>query len=413
MKKTAIELFAGVGGFRVGLNDVTLNKSGKTVEKDNFEFVWGNQWEPSTKIQPAFDCYKLRFSKGNDDNEFSNEDITKVDTKKIPDFTLLTGGFPCQDYSVARSLSQEKGIEGKKGVLWWEINKIIKAKKPPFVLLENVDRLLRSPSVQRGRDFAIMLKCFSDNNYSVEWRVINAADYGHPQKRRRVFIFAFKNSTNLFKKNSKNTKENILVKDGLFAKTFPIEDKITIRETELNSELIDISDNFTFHFEKSGYMSKNKIYTAKTTPITQPIYPLKKILESGVVDTIHFVTAAKEKKFLTLKGSKKIERVSKDGFKYTYSEGKMNYPDSLELPGRTMLTSEGTVNRSSHVVLDRNAATKRFLTPIECERLNQFPDNWTNTMPIRNRYFMMGNSLVTGIVSKLGKIISEYIDEEE
>ena len=107
MNKTAIELFAGVGGFRVGLNHVTLNENGKAIEDGNrFNFVWANQWEPSTKIQHAFECYHKRFSNGNDDAEFSNEDISTVDKTMIPDFNLLTGGFPCQDYSVARSLSQ-------------------------------------------------------------------------------------------------------------------------------------------------------------------------------------------------------------------------------------------------------------------------------------------------------------------
>ena len=66
---------------------------------------------------------------------------SKIDKKNIPDHTLLVGGFPCQDYSVARGLSGEKGIQGKKGVLWWEIYNILKVKKPPFVLLENVDRI--------------------------------------------------------------------------------------------------------------------------------------------------------------------------------------------------------------------------------------------------------------------------------
>ena len=188
-------MFAGVGGFRIGLNNVKLSVNGKTIEKTNFKFLWANQWEPSTKSQDAFDCYKLRFQNGNDDHEFSNVDINLVDKKTIPDFTLLTAGFPCQDYSVARSLSQEKGIKGKKGVLWWQIDEIIKIKKPPFILLENVDRLLKSPSKQRGRDFGVMLRCLADNGYSAEWRVINAADYGFPQRRRRVFIFAFKNDT--------------------------------------------------------------------------------------------------------------------------------------------------------------------------------------------------------------------------
>lgn len=124
---------------------------------------------------------------------YSNEHITTVDVKDIPNHSVLVGGFPCQDYSVAATGA--KGIQGKKGVLWWEIYRILKSKEPPFVLLENVDSLLKSPASQRGRDFGVMLSCFAELGYSVEWRVINAAEYGFPQRRRRVFIFAYRNDT--------------------------------------------------------------------------------------------------------------------------------------------------------------------------------------------------------------------------
>ena len=137
MDKTVVELFAGVGGFRCGFNHVSL-KDGIVHEEDNWDFVWANQWEPSTKSQAAFDCYVERF--GESENHV-NEDIATVDKKTIPNHTLLVGGFPCQDYSVARSLSGGKGIEGKKGVLWWQIAEVLEEKQPPFVLLENVDRL--------------------------------------------------------------------------------------------------------------------------------------------------------------------------------------------------------------------------------------------------------------------------------
>ena len=108
MDKTVIELFAGVGGFRVGLNDIKqIDKNGRAIESGPFNFVWANQWEPSTKIQHAFDCYNLRFP----DDSNCNLDISTVDKKQIPNHNLLCGGFPCQDYSVAHSLSKEKGIE--------------------------------------------------------------------------------------------------------------------------------------------------------------------------------------------------------------------------------------------------------------------------------------------------------------
>ena len=415
MKKTAIELFAGVGGFRVGLNHVTLGEDGKAIEENRFDFVWANQWEPSTKTQDAFDCYKFRFYNGNE-NEFSNEDISTVNKKNIPDFTLLTGGFPCQDYSVARSLSQEQGIEGKKGVLWWQINDILKAKKPPFVLLENVDRLLKSPSKQRGRDFGIMLRCFADNNYSVEWRVINAAEYGHPQKRRRVYIFAYKNNTKHSKKISKNTPNEIFISKGIFATEFPVSNICTISTCDLNeyADLIQVSDNFKFGFENAGYMHKGIVYTTRTTPTLENPITLEEIILHEDIDEKYFLSESQNEKFSYLKGSKKIPRIDKKtGFEYMYSEGAMSYPDSYDNPGRTMLTSEGTVNRSTHVVVDRKTKALRLLTPVECERLNQFPDNWTCTMSDKRRYFMMGNALVTGIIKKLGNSIEKYIENED
>ena len=108
---------------------------------------------------------------------------------------MIVGGFPCQDYSVARSKKNELGIEGKKGVLFWEIIRATEVIRPKYLILENVDRLLKAPSNQRGRDFAIMLAAFNQLGYSVEWRVINAADYGRAQRRRRVFFFVFRNDT--------------------------------------------------------------------------------------------------------------------------------------------------------------------------------------------------------------------------
>ncbi len=412
MEKTVIELFAGVGGFRVGLNDVRkINSNGHAIEKHNFKFVWANQWEPSTKIQHAFDCYNMRFP---DDNN-SNLDISKVNKDSIPDHSLLCGGFPCQDYSVAHSLTKEKGIEGKKGVLWWQIRDILIAKKSPFVLLENVDRLIKSPAKQRGRDFGIMLRCFSDLGYTLEWRVINAADYGLPQRRRRIYIFAYKNDTKFAQNIAKLEIKDIFQTEGIFAKTFPIN---TIDKKIKNTSVLDykdvvaVSDSFKFGFENAGILLNGSIYTIaveakKVTPIT-----LQKIAQ-GNVDNHYYLSKQQEAKFAYLRGSKKIPRKDANGFEYYYSEGAMSPFDSLDLPGRTMLTSEGSTNRSTHIIKDPITNNLRKLTPIECERLNQFPDDWTNSgMPESRRYFMMGNALVCGIVKKLGKEISKIIEDE-
>jgi DNA (cytosine-5)-methyltransferase 1 len=409
MDKKVVELFAGVGGFRIGLNNITkFGENGKAIEQGSFEFVWANQWEPSTKIQHAADCYKLRFG------DVVNEDISTIDKKTIPDHSLICGGFPCQDYSVAHSLSKAKGIEGKKGVLWWQINEILKTKKTPFVLLENVDRLLKSPAKQRGRDFGIMLKCFDMLGYTVEWRVINASDYGFPQRRKRTYIFAYKNSTKYGKKQLKKKAIDLIDVDGFFAKSFPIVKNEKAKECDISkfNDLVKFSDTFVFEFENSGIMVNGMIYTSKTTPIYIEPVTLGQIVVNDAKEE-HYLTEEEVKKFEYLRGSKKIPRVDVNGFEYMYSEGAMSSFDDLNLPGRTMLTSEGTINRSTHIIKDPITNRLRLLTPIECERLNQFPEDWTKSgMPNKRRYFMMGNALVCGIVKKLGKEISEIIDAE-
>lgn len=412
-KYKVIELFAGVGGFRVGLNKIKgFDKQGHAIENGNFEFVWANQWEPSTKSQHAFDCYNFRFPC--DFN--SNQDISTVNKKKIPDHDLICGGFPCQDYSVAHSLSNEKGIEGKKGVLWWQIREILEIKKTKFVFLENVDRLTKSPAKQRGRDFGIMLKCLDELGYAVEWRIINAADYGYPQRRRRIYILAYRKNTNFYKNISKYSFSDIIFKEGIFAKTFPIENSnLTIKKTDLReiTDLADFSDNYSFKFENTGYMINGIVYTLKTTPIFVTPITLSKIVQKDV-DQYFYLNEIKKNKFKYLRGSKKIPRIDSNGFEYTYSEGAMSPFDDINLPGRTMLTSEGSVNRSTHIIKDPKTNNLRILTPIECERLNQFPDDWTNTgMPEKKRYFMMGNALVCGIISKIGDIIFEILKDEK
>lgn len=417
MKKTVVELFAGVGGFRVGFNDIKkIDKNGKAIEHGPFTFVWSDQYEPSTKTQHAFDCYNIRFP----DNHNSNEDISMVNKKLIPDHTVLCGGFPCQDYSVAHSLSSSKGIEGKKGVLWWQIDEILKVKKPSFVILENVDRLVKSPAKQRGRDFAIMLYCFNMSGYAVEWRIINAADYGFPQRRKRIYIFAYRKSTRYYKTCSKTNPENIIFSNGLFSKQFKIDcpicfDENKLKKYDLNSyeDLVDVSNNFHGLFENAGLMRNGIIYTIKVEPKLSKQTTLNNIIEKDGVDAHYFLTPEEIKKYKYLRGSKKIKRTRPNGEIYYYSEGSMSPFDALDLPGRTMLTSEGTTNRSTHIIQDFKTGKLRRLTPIECERLDMFPDNWTKTnMPEKRRYFMMGNALVCGVIRKIAKELNSIIDNE-
>lgn len=418
MELTVVELFAGVGGFRVGLNDIkSFDENDKAIENRNWKFVWANQFEPSTKAQPAYNCYCTRFGKEHTSNIDIQEEVSHLDEDAdyIPNHSLLVGGFPCQDYSVARSLSGEKGIEGKKGVLFWSIAKILHVKKPPFVLLENVDRLLKSPSKQRGRDFGIMLRTFNDEGYDVEWRVINAAEYGARQRRRRTFIFAWRKDTKYAEAFSDMKIEDIIAKEGLFAKQLPINLIDTpIRTYDVTSyeDTVEMTEKFHANFENTGCMVNGQVVTFKTEPQFKEPIPLKDTLLHNV-DKKFYLNDKQKEKFEYLKGSKRITRTNAEGFTYNFSEGKIAYPENIDLPSRTMLTSEGTVNRSSHVVADLDTGEKRIITPVEAERLQHFPDNWTNTgMTDRQRYFMMGNALVTFIINTLEPRLEEIIKAE-
>lgn len=404
MKKTICELFAGVGGFRLGFD--RLNSG--------WETVWFSQWEPGAKTQWAHECYLQHFGDSVDVNgEYHTcEDINSVDKNNIPDHTLLVGGFPCQDYSVAHSLASSKGIEGKKGVLWWDIHDTLIAKETPFCLLENVDRLLKSPAKQRGRDFAIILACLSSQGYSAEWRVINAAQYGAAQRRRRTFVFAYRDNTEYGKRMADVKAETILKTEGLMAKSFPIESIESLKTTTIEADLVEVSDNFAFAFENAGYMHNGIITTVKITEKEESPTLLGSVLQKNV-DERHYIANDKMPKWTYLKGAKKIPRKTSDGHEYIFSEGPIAFPDPWDRPGRTMLTSESTLNRSTHVVTDPGTGRLRLLTPVETERLQGFDDEWTNTgMPDRMRYFCMGNALVVPMITRMGKVLDSIIAQE-
>lgn len=407
-KLRVIELFAGVGGFRVGL---------ERAGEGSFETVWFNQWEPgkSDTSQHAWDVYCRAFGEEPLVCRMSgtNTDINKVPVSLIPDHDLLVGGFPCQDYSVARTLSQAAGLNGKKGVLWWDIYRIIREKKnkaPSYLMLENVDRLLKSPVSQRGRDFAVMLSSLNEQGYAVEWRVINAADYGMPQRRRRVYILGYRKGTVQYAELKKNPVL-WLTKGGIMPRAFPIEsvDANFIEERELGFAQ-EISETFNkggkkTPFENAGVMISNKIYTVKTIPVYDgPSILLKDVLigEKEVPDE-YLIPKSQLAQWKKLKGGKKEKRTSKSGFEYDYSEGPIAFPDPIRKPSRTIVTGEGgsTPSRFKHVIEVKGRM--RRLTPLELERLNMFPDNHTAGPSDNTRAFFMGNALVVGVIEQLGR----------
>jgi DNA (cytosine-5)-methyltransferase 1 len=410
------ELFAGVGGFRIGLDNASKNN------KDfSYLTVWNNQWEPSTKKQHASETYTLRFGK----EGHSNIDIAKVPIKDIPNHDLLVGGFPCQDYSVARNLGQAGGITGKKGVLWWEIHRILKEKgknAPSYLMLENVDRLLKSPASRRGRDFAMMLSSLNDLEYIVEWRVINAAEYGMPQRRRRIFIMGYKKGTNIYKEILKlKDPTEWLVKKGTIANGFPVtNNSLHKKEFIINGDLSEVSENFNKEkssespFFNSGISIQRKVTTLTVEPkYSGNMTTLEDIIiNEKDVPKEYFIDKKDLTKWKYLKGAKNEERTTSDGFSFIYTEGSMVFPDSLKKPSRTIITGEGgsTPSRFKHVIKTKSGKLRR-LTPLELERLCMFPDNHTIGQPDVKRAFFMGNALVVGVIEKLGKSLLKQLTQ--
>ena len=406
-----LELFAGVGGFRLG-----LEKASPT-----FKTLWSNQFEPSRKSQDAFEVYNYHFP----DSENWNEDITTIPNEHFSalkgQVDLIVGGFPCQDYSVARTKKKEQGIEGKKGVLFWEIIRATKLSNPKYLLLENVDRLLKAPSKQRGRDFAIMLRAFADLGYGVDWRVINPADYGWCQRRKRVFLFVYRKDTDYFRQQQ--TLEDFGVgSSGIFEETHETKNEVVKDRSSsfvLPEDIVEVSDSFSTQFWNSGTMIDGQVVTKELEPYYDGAsLVLKDVLENpSDLQTELYLSEDKVDKFRYLRSAKKFERTNSEGFTYTYSEGAMSVVDSSDLPSRTLLTSEGSISRTTHLIEDSKGF--RLLTALETERLQGFPDDWT-AIKLSNgkevavsdtrRKFFMGNALVVEVVENLGKYIADRLD---
>lgn len=409
------ELFAGVGGFRLGLEgyhdperpEFDMSPAGP------FRTVWADQWEPDGRASKQFAqrCYEKRFGADscvNEDIAIVVEQVRNGD-RVLPEFDMLVGGFPCQDYSVAKPASMASGIEGRKGVLCWSINSILEMRHPKRVLLENVDRLLKSPTAQRGRDFAIILSCLYRLGYSVEWRVINAADYGMPQRRRRVYIYAEHDAPTW------NLHER-LFRTGVEARAFPIKmDSRNDGESfSISSDPYESTQNFgrgdkVSRFREAGVMQNGKVLTRRVEPVYNGpqrtlgefLIPIEQVPEE------FFITGDNLKSWEYLKGGKHEKRTASNGHEYIYSEGPIAFPDPLDKPSRTILTGEGGrgASRTKHVVMQDGRL--RRLVPDELDQLQCFPKGWTNDgMTDGHRAFCMGNALVTEIPHRLGRVIA-------
>lgn len=424
-----MELFAGVGGFRAGLEGLPGQARS---EPSAFQMVWSNQWEPATKRQHASEVYAARWGSTGHHNEniFAVvDDGDKFATILAAKPDLLVAGSPCQDYSVANAAGKARGLEGKKGVLWWAIYEILKqcasaGELIKYLVLENVDRLVKSPTKCRGRDFAVILSSLEALGYAVEWRVVNAADYAYPQRRRRVFIVAYHRSTAAYQRLLQSTLGDgagaWMLREGTLARAFPASGEFPDRlKPTLSVPADPVQAQATYvagkrnasPFANAGLLLGGQVWSADLRPVN-PVAGVT--LGDIVAKTVHvppefYLDDADLAAWVYLKGAKNIARTSVSGHAYVYTEGAVCFPDALDRPSRTIITSEGgsAPSRFKHVIAEASGRLRRLL-PEELEQLNGFPRGFAEHPGVSDakRAFLMGNALVVGLVERIGQALA-------
>ncbi|MBA7587324.1 IS1595 family transposase ISCco3 [subsurface metagenome] len=363
-----IELFAGIGGFRLGLEKAFCNKDRGTLSKEKREHkqnnvytkskhqaicVFANEWD-----KYACQIYRKNFGEG----ELYEEDITKISAESIPDFDLLTAGFPCQSFSIA---GKRKGFGDTRGTLFFEICRIAEAKKPNLLLLENVKGLLNHDG---GNTFRIILDSLSELGYNCEWEVLNSKNFGVPQNRERVFIVG-----------------HLRGKGG--QKVFPIGS--TMRKSNESSKRQTsgcvkgvsgrIQNDDTYLIYKGAIMSKQN----------------KKWLEDGKELSRNFPQG---------------QRVYSDrGISSTIAgnAGGLGGKTGLYKVSPTLYGFKHGTHKHFNEILPKQLGLIRCLTPTECERLQGFPDGWTRGLSDTQRYKCLGNAVTVNVIEEIGKKIKK------
>ncbi len=404
-----IDLFGGVGGFRLGIErasdlskttrnqqrrDKEISSSTKQVilAPKQFTCVWYND----------IDKYAVQTYNKNFKENWEAKDIRTIKTSEIPDFDLLCAGFPCQAFSIA---GKRKGFEDTRGTLFYEIARILKAKRPKYFFLENVKGLL---SHDRGRTFAIILSTLAELGYDVQWMVLNSKFFGVPQNRERVFIIGSPRGTSRpeilpIGKSSKEINNELEKKPIIIGTT----KSDTAQGTNSRSWVHD-TKGIIGAINSTEYKQPKQILGVPQSQIVKGTDGVSSTInthgggqgaKTGLYLVHNVYGGFKEKKMRKFKETSPTIRTPKGGGHLPM------VAQALQTDGQLRKGSSfGTNNPQS----SRNI---RRLTPIECERLQGFPDNWTEGVSDTQRYKQMGNAVtvnvIQAIISKLlvrGKI---------
>lgn len=367
---TAIELFAGIGGFRLGL------------ENANIETVWANDInELCCKV------YKSNFGK----DSIVLGDINEISISDIPNHNILTAGFPCQPFS---SAGKKLGVRDRvRGTLFERIVEIIDAKKPKYFFLENVKRLL---TMENGYHFRVILNALSELDYLIEWRIISPISFGIPQNRDRIFIFGTK-------LNSPDITSHLLENTSVFLTK---EDLINLDNISILMEkyMLPLSTSTGTNCNW-GIAYKNQMLTQNLSSLSdiKPRKQLKHILQDeAIVDTqFDFTNDTLER----IKQSKSVNRYCQ-GVEILYNQeggSRLGYT----IFGINGIASTLTASTSRHYERYKIGEKFRRLTNVEYARLMGFPDDWCREAKIYNQYALFGNAIVPACVEWVCKRIGE------
>ena len=371
----AVELFAGIGGFRLGMANA------------NIETIWANDIN-----ELSCQVYESNFGK----DSLVLGDINKIPISDIPNHHILTAGFPCQPFSPA---GKKLGVRDcVRGTLFERIVEIIDKKQPKYFFLENVKRLL---TMENGYHFRVILNALSELDYFIEWRIISPISFGIPQNRDRIFIFGTK-------LNSVHINSQLLQNTSVFLTQPDLTDLENIEEL-LEKDMMPIVENKGKNYNW-GIAYKNKMLTLNlsTLPDIKPRQKLKDILQDdSIVDPqFDFTSDTLER----IKKSKAVHRYC-HGVELLYNQdggARLGYT----IFGINGIASTLTASTSRHYERYKVADKYRRLTNIEYARLMGFPDDWCRIARIYDQYALFGNAIVPACVEwvcqRIGKRNIEF-----
>jgi DNA (cytosine-5)-methyltransferase 1 len=381
-------LFSGIGGFELGIYNAYVetangkkNKGSKTIEKtwDSKEYKESKSVGPergwigkhndcdSSRQEPPtcmgyseIDKYAIKIYQKHFSKHKNYGDITKINPEKLPDFDLLVGGFPCQAFSIA---GKRKGFEDTRGTLFFDIARILRSKKPRFFLLENVKGLL---SHDNGFTFKTIIATLTELGYDIQWQVLNSKNFGVPQNRERVFIVGHLRETSR-------------------PKVFPIGKSVKKDDNE---------QPVAHAINSSDWRGANR-NQKQTTIWTNQSDTQQKRNKSNDTNIVRGKTYTDDMRIRRL-----APNTADVHFIYDDYNHRMRTDGNVGTV-RATFGNEAMGNGNKVISEDFYSNKIRRLTPLECERLQGFPDGWTDGVSDTQRYKCLGNAVTVNVIQKI------------